>query len=64
MLMPVRCFSCGFPIAEYEKEYNELLAKGKTSKEALDELHIKKYCCRRMVLSNSEYMTELTKFQK
>jgi DNA-directed RNA polymerase subunit N (RpoN/RPB10) len=64
MLMPVRCFSCGFPVAEYETTYNELLAKGKTAKEALDELQIKKYCCRRMVLSNSEYMTELTKFQK
>lgn len=64
MLMPVRCFSCGFPVAEYNDAYKELIAKGKSAKEALDELNIKKYCCRRMVLSSSEYITEVTKFQK
>ncbi len=64
MLMPVRCFSCGFPVAEYSEEYKDLLAKGKSSKEAMDSLQIKKYCCRRMLLSNSEYIGELLKFQK
>jgi len=64
MLMPVRCFSCGFPVAEHYDEYKELLAKGKNPKEAMDTLQIKKYCCRRMFVANFEYEGELLKFQK
>lgn len=64
MLIPVRCFSCGFPIGEYYDAYKDLLSKGKSPKEALNELHIKKYCCRRMILSNSDYIYELLKSQK
>lgn len=64
MLMPVRCFSCGFPVGEYYEKYNELLKKGKSSKDALDELKIEKYCCRRMLLSNVDYIHELLKYQK
>jgi DNA-directed RNA polymerase subunit N (RpoN/RPB10) len=64
MLMPVRCFSCGFPVAEYYDKYNDLVKKGKSQKEALDELKIEKYCCRRMLLSNVDYIHELLKYQK
>jgi len=64
MLLPVRCFSCGYPIAEFSDAYKELIAKGKSPKLALDELEIKKYCCRRMILSNNDYITEIMKFQK
>lgn len=64
MLMPVRCFSCGFPVAEYYDEYKNLIANGKTPKDAMNTLQIKRYCCRRMFLANSEYSGELLKFQK
>jgi len=64
MLVPVRCFSCGFPVSEYYEQYKDLVAKGKSTKDALNELQIKKYCCRRMLLSSSEYQNDLLKFQK
>lgn len=64
MLVPVRCFSCGFPVSEYYDQYKDLVAKGKSTKDAMDELQIKKYCCRRMLLSASEYQKDLLKFQK
>ncbi len=64
MLVPIRCFSCGFPVAEHYDTYKDLVAKGKSSKDALDSLEIKKYCCRRMILANVDYIHEILKFQK
>lgn len=64
MLIPVRCFSCGFPVAEYYDGYKGLVSKGKSPQEALDSLEIKRYCCRRMILANADYINELLKYQK
>jgi len=64
MMIPVRCFSCGFPVAEYYDSYNELLSKGKSPKEALDSLGIKKYCCRRMFVATKEFIEDLNKYYK
>jgi DNA-directed RNA polymerase subunit N len=64
MLLPVRCFSCGFVVGEYYDAYKDLIAKGKTPKEALDSLKINKYCCRRMFISNKDYIDEIMAYQK
>jgi DNA-directed RNA polymerase subunit N len=50
---PVRCFTCGAVIGDLYEEYKRLCAE-KSPKEALDELGIKRYCCRRMFLSHVE----------
>ena len=63
-MVPVRCFSCGFPVGEYWDKYNKLLKEGKTAKEALDILHIERYCCRRIFLTTKEYIDELNQYQK
>jgi len=58
MLIPVRCFSCGKPVAEYWDDYKERVMKGESKEKALDELGIDRYCCRRMFLS--QYFDEKT----
>ena len=45
-MFPVRCYSCGKVIAEYILEYLERLEKGQTIGDILDELQIKRTCCR------------------
>ena len=52
MIIPVRCFTCGCVIADKWELYQESLQQGHTEKMALDQLNVKKYCCRRMFLSN------------
>jgi len=64
LLIPVRCFSCGFPVAEYYETYKDLLSKGKSQKDSLDGLNIKRYCCRRMMISNYDYVYDNLKYQK
>ncbi len=49
MLIPVRCFSCGIVIADRWNKYKELVEEGKTVEEALDEVKLTRYCCRRIV---------------
>ena len=64
MIIPVRCFSCGKPIAQDWDEYKKKLSEGKTAEEALNELGIERYCCRRMFLSHKDYLKEIIKYKK
>ena len=36
MIIPIRCFSCGKPIAHLYAQYKTLVEEGATQKEALD----------------------------
>ena len=75
MIIPVRCFSCGKPIAHKWETYISKVKDGykktdyslptiykisNTNKintvesKVLDELNIKRYCCRRMFLTHVE----------
>lgn len=64
MIIPVRCFSCGKPIGHLWFRYKELLEKGKTPKEALDELKLERICCRQLFVINNEDIVVLSKIKK
>lgn len=54
MIIPVRCFSCGKPIGSLWEKYQKLLEEGKTREEALNELNVKRFCCRGAIMSHVE----------
>lgn len=58
MLVPIRCFTCGYPIARFWDEYKRRVSNGEEPGNVLDSLGIKRYCCRRMFISTHEYMDE------
>ncbi len=58
MIIPVRCFTCGYPIGAVWEEFKKRVEKGEDPKKVLDELGIKRYCCRRMLLSHVELIRE------
>ncbi|MCL4390582.1 MAG: DNA-directed RNA polymerase subunit N [Candidatus Micrarchaeaceae archaeon] len=59
MMMPVRCFSCGAVIADKWEEYDKRVNKEhEDPAKVLDSLGIKRYCCRRMFVSNIELIDE------
>ncbi|RLI83969.1 DNA-directed RNA polymerase subunit N [Archaeoglobales archaeon] len=62
-MFPVRCFTCGKVIGHLWEEYQKKLEEGKTPKEALDELGIERYCCRRMFLTYRSVIKEISKFK-
>ena len=59
MMIPVRCFTCGAVVAdkwaEYDKRVNN---EHEDAGKVLDELGVKRYCCRRMFISNIELIDE------
>eukprot|EP01033_Poteriospumella_lacustris_P014430 gene14430-10310_t len=59
MIIPVRCFTCGKVIGNKYEWYTNLLAHDVSAKEALDELGLKRYCCRRMVLTHVDLIKKL-----
>jgi DNA-directed RNA polymerase subunit N (RpoN/RPB10) len=52
MIVPVRCFSCGKPVGSSWEKYKKLLDEGKSVKEALDSLKLKRFCCRTVIMSH------------
>jgi DNA-directed RNA polymerase subunit N len=59
MIIPIRCFTCGKVIGQYYDEYNRRTQAGEDPKKVLDDMNIKRYCCRRMFLSHVETIDEI-----
>ncbi len=64
MMIPIRCFSCGFPVSAFYEDYKQAVAKGKKPGKVLDELKIGRYCCRRMFLGQVDVIDEIAPFKK
>ena len=63
MIIPVRCFSCGAVVADKYEEFKR--RKGKEDpKKILDSLGVKRYCCRRMILSHVDLIDEVIEFDE
>lgn len=69
MLIPIRCFSCGNLIANKYEKYLELVKNTNKKKNELEDnqieifkkLKLKRYCCRRMLLTNVDIIDKLKK---
>jgi len=64
MIIPVRCYSCGSLIAHKWEEFNEKLEAGIEYAQALDEVGLIRYCCRRMYLGHVDLITEIAPFSR
>lgn len=64
MLVPVRCFTCGNLIADKMGKYQTAIKEGRQAGEVLDKLGIKRYCCRRMLLTTVETIHQIVPFYK
>ena len=62
MLIPVRCFTCGKVVADKWEEFTNKVKAGKNPQKVLDELGLKRYCCRRMLLSHVDLIDEILQF--
>ncbi|MBN2250707.1 MAG: DNA-directed RNA polymerase subunit N [Candidatus Altiarchaeota archaeon] len=64
MIIPVRCFTCGTPMAQHWDEYCGRIAKKEDPKKVLDSLGLSRYCCRRMLLAHSDVIDEIMKYKR
>jgi len=64
MIFPIRCFSCGKPIAQDWEAYVERTGKGEKADKVLDSMGHSRYCCRRMFVSHSDIIDEVMKHKR
>ncbi|RLI88825.1 MAG: DNA-directed RNA polymerase subunit N [Candidatus Altiarchaeales archaeon] len=64
MIIPIRCFTCGKPIAKDWDEYKKRVDAGEDPKDVLDDLGYERYCCRRMFLSHVDVIDEIMLYKR
>jgi DNA-directed RNA polymerase subunit N len=64
MIIPIRCFSCGKPIAHLWETFKERTEKGEDPGAVLDELGLERYCCRSAFLGQTDLLELTMKFKK
>lgn len=62
MIIPIRCFSCGKPIAHLYEEFQET-AKKEGMKKALDDAKLDRYCCRAALMGHVDLIDTIAEFR-
>ena len=61
-MIPVRCWSCGKVIAHVYEQYKQAVDGGEDPQSTLDDLGIKRYCCRRMFVGQVDLIADIAPF--
>ena len=64
MIIPIRCVSCGKPVGQLWEEYQERVKKGDDRKVVMDDLGLKRYCCRALFLGHVDLIDTAANFKK
>jgi DNA-directed RNA polymerase subunit N len=64
MMIPIRCFSCGKPIAHLWEEFQKRVKKGEDIKKVLTDLGIRRYCCRSLFLGHIDVLEEVGQYKR
>ncbi len=64
MIIPIRCWSCGKPIGHLWEQFQEREKRGEDKKKILDDLGLKRYCCRAMLLGQVDLIDTAAQFKK
>ena len=63
MIIPVRCISCGKPIAGMWEKYKERVDAGESPKKVLDDFGLDRYCCRALFMTHQQVLPSIAKFR-
>ncbi|MGC8631234.1 MAG: DNA-directed RNA polymerase subunit N [Thermoprotei archaeon] len=64
LLFPVRCFTCGAVIGDKWEDYEKAIKEGRDPAKVLDELGVKRYCCRRMFLTYYDLADQILEYSR
>ncbi len=61
MMIPIRCFTCGNLIGDKFASFQSRV-KDEDPAKVLDDLGLKRYCCRRMLISSVDLIDQVLPF--
>lgn len=64
MIIPIRCFSCGKPVAHLYAEFKKRTEAGEEAGKVLNDLGLDRYCCRALFLGHVDLIEQVSKFKK
>jgi len=64
MIIPIRCLSCGKPIAHLWERFKAAKAKNEELKKVLDEMGCERYCCRATLMGHVDLIDTISRFKK
>ena len=64
MQIPIRCISCGKPVAHLWESFNKRTQSGEDAKKVLDDLGLTRYCCRALFLTHVDLVPQIAKFRR
>ena len=62
MIIPVRCFTCGKVVADKYEQFKLEISQGEDPAVVLDNVGLKRYCCRRMLLAHIDIIDNFMAF--
>jgi DNA-directed RNA polymerase subunit N len=62
MMIPIRCFTCGNLIGDKFTSFQSRVKAGENPAKVLDDLGLKRYCCRRMLISSVDVIDQVLPF--
>ncbi len=62
MMIPIRCFTCGNLIGDKFAPLQSRVKAGEDPGKVLDDLGLKRYCCRRMLISSVDVIDQVLPF--
>jgi len=62
MLVPIRCFTCGSLVGDKFSTFQTRVKAGEEPAKVLDDLGVKRYCCRRMLISSVDVIDQVLPF--
>jgi DNA-directed RNA polymerase subunit N len=61
-MIPIRCFTCGSLIGDKFTPFQSRVKAGEDPAKVLDDLGVKRYCCRRMLISSIDVIDQVLPF--
>ena len=64
MIIPIRCMSCGKVVAQLWEPFQKRIQAGEDPKKVLDDLGLKRYCCRSLFLTHTDTYKQVAKYKR
>ncbi len=64
MIIPVRCFSCGKPIAHLWQDYKKRVESGEEPAKVMQEMGLQRMCCKSMFIGQADLIELVGEFKK